>query len=52
MCGKGSKRRPCLVSREEYVFRWDYGIGKYPDMSIEDFNKRIEEIKHEIKKRR
>jgi len=28
MSGKGSKRRPCLVSRAEYNLRWDYAYGR------------------------
>ena len=43
--GKGCRRRPRLVSREEYEFRWDYGEGKYPDMNLIEFNKRVDEIR-------
>jgi len=45
--GKGDKRRPCLVSKKEVAFRWDYGMGKYPNMTIDEFNQKIEEIRNE-----
>jgi len=48
--GKGDKRRPCLVSEEELSFRWDYGMGKYPNMTIIEFNQKIEEIRNHGKK--
>jgi len=37
------------ISYEEYSFKWDYGMGKYPNMSIEEFNQKIKEIRHEQK---
>jgi len=26
--GKGSQRRPTQISRQEYILRWDYALGK------------------------
>ena len=49
MCGKGSKRRPCLVSEAELSFRWDYGMGKYPDMPLKQFNIKVKEIRKQMK---
>lgn len=43
--GKGSRPRPQLISNEEKDFRWDYADGKYSDMGIEEFRKRIKEIR-------
>jgi len=42
MNGKGDKRRPRLVSREEYDLRWDYGMGK---ISRRTFEERLREIR-------
>ena len=39
-----------LISYEEYSFKWDYGMGKYPNMTIEEFNKKIKEIRSHGKK--
>jgi hypothetical protein len=41
--GKGSERRPCLVSRAEYDLRWEYGQG---GMTLDEFNKRLKEIRN------
>lgn len=40
--GKGSKRRPRLVSREEEDLRWDYAQGK---IGPRTFDKRLKEIR-------
>ena len=42
--GKGSKRRPALVSEEELDLRWEYAMGHYNGM-LEDFEKEINEIR-------
>jgi len=41
MAGKGSKRRPRLISREEEELRWQLAEGK---ISRVTFNKRILEM--------
>ena len=46
--GKGSRRRPRLVSREEEDLRWAYykqGRDGYPKMSKAEFDKRLAELK-------
>ena len=43
--GKGSIRRPCLISREEEDFRWDVFMGKIK-VTSEEFDKKIEELRN------
>jgi len=42
--GKGSKRRPCLVSKEEEKLRWDYLQGKL-NISSEEMQRRVKEVR-------
>ena len=44
--GKGSKKRPCCISKEELELRWAYAYG---EMTLEEFNRRLEEIKKQGK---
>jgi len=44
--GKGSKRRPSCVSKEELDLRYEYAEG---GMTLEEFNRRLEEIKKQGK---
>ena len=39
--GKGSKRRPRLISKEEEIFRWKYAMGEYPGMEEWEFHEKI-----------
>jgi hypothetical protein len=32
--GKGSDRRPCLVSRRQYAENWDRAFRRHPDCAI------------------
>ena len=40
--GKGSNRRPCLISREEETLRWDLAIGK---ITFNEFCAGMQELK-------
>jgi hypothetical protein len=42
--GKGDKRRPCSVSREELDFRYEYGKAT-EKMPLKEFNRKIKEIR-------
>ena len=42
--GKGSKRRPMQVSREEQNLRWDLMTGKV-QLSSDEIRKKIKEIR-------
>lgn len=42
--GKGSKRRPMQVSRDEYILRWAYGRGELR-ITESEMQKRIKEIR-------
>lgn len=42
--GKGSKRRPCLVSREEEKLRWALFEKK---ISFAEFERRMKDVKRE-----
>jgi len=44
--GKGSGRRPCLVSRAEEDLRWDLKEGK---ISLATFKKKIKKLKENKK---
>jgi len=46
--GKGSSRRPRLVSKAEEDLRWKYYKG---EISLTTFNKRLAKIQKETKKR-
>lgn len=45
MSVKGDWPRRTQVSLEELYFRWDYAEGKYPNMSPEEANVKIAEIR-------
>lgn len=38
------------ISQEEWDFRWDYASHKYPNMSVDEFNKRITEFRRKTGK--
>lgn len=40
--GKTSKRRPCLVSREELDLRWTFAWGK---ITREQFDEKLKQIR-------
>jgi uncharacterized membrane protein len=42
--GKGSRRRPTLISEKEETLRWDLAMGK---ITREEFDRKIKEIKPE-----
>lgn len=46
MCGKGDKRRPRSISREEEDLRYKYAYG---DMTFEQFERRYRELVKEGK---
>ena len=48
--GKGDKQRPCLVSEEERLLRWKYGMGELPGMTEKELLSRINQIRKETKK--
>ncbi len=43
--GKGSKKRPCLISREEENIRWALVYGKISFKKFEEKMKKIKENK-------
>jgi len=42
MSGKGSKRRPCCVSRKEEGLRWDLAFGKISKKEYDEAVKKLE----------
>lgn len=47
MSGKGSKRRPCQISKHEEDLRWKLAFGY---ISFEEFERRMHEIKQKENK--
>jgi hypothetical protein len=43
--GKGSTKRPRLISEEEEVLRWKWMWGEYPSMEEWEFDEKIKEIR-------
>lgn len=43
--GKGSQRRPCLVSRDEEELRWDLALGKITQRTFDRKMRKLEEVK-------
>ena len=41
MMGKGSKRRPCFIVREEWALRHDFAFGAITE---EQFNQKMKEM--------
>ena len=40
--GKGDKRRPTFIDRQEFALRYDLAIGK---LSLRDYKKAMKELK-------
>ena len=49
--GKGDRRRPCLVSREERDLRYAYAYGELK-ISVKEMERRIQKVRRKIELRR